>query len=102
MTPRRFFYPQVVIELYHMMTSRREPHPTALHFSIDDRPGILRASDITATFNLSVLLANSAMSRLESWSDPIGGSEPSSGCETQDWDSLLDFFFLNPNWYLWL
>ena len=25
--------------------------------------------------------------------DPIGGSEPSSGCETQDWDSLLDFFF---------
>ena len=28
------------------------------------------------------------MSRLESRSDPIGGSELSSGCETQDWDSL--------------
>ena len=33
------------------------------------------------------------MSRPESRSDPIGGSEPSSGCETQDWDSLPDFFF---------
>ena len=30
-------------------------------------------------------------------SDPIGESEPSSGCETQDWDSLPEFFFLKPN-----
>ena len=29
----------------------------------------------------------------KSRSDPIGGSEPVSGCETQDWDSLPDFFF---------
>ena len=38
------------------------------------------------------------LSRPDSRSDPIGGSEPSSGCETQDWDSLPDFlfFFLNP------
>ena len=36
-------------------------------------------------------------------SDPIGGSEPSSGCETQDWDSLPEFFFLKkPNLYLWV
>ena len=27
------------------------------------------------------------LSRPESRSDPIGGSDPSSGCETQDWDS---------------
>ena len=47
MTPRRFFYPRVVIEFEHMMTSRREPNPTAIH------------SDIIATFNLSVVLANS-------------------------------------------
>ena len=60
MTPRHFFYPRVVIEFYHTMTSRREPNPTALHFSINGRPGILKASDITATFNLSVVLANSA------------------------------------------
>ena len=33
------------------------------------------------------------MSHPESRSDPIGGSEPSSGCENQDWDSLPDFFF---------
>ena len=30
-----------------------------LHFSIDDRPGILRASDITAALGLPVVLANS-------------------------------------------
>ena len=60
MTPRRFFYPRVVIEFYHTMTSKREPYPTAIHFSIDGRPGILRASDIVATFNLSMVLANSA------------------------------------------
>ena len=33
------------------------------------------------------------MSHPDSRSDPIGGSEPSSGCETQDLDSLPDFFF---------
>ena len=43
------------------------------------------------------------MSRPDSRSDPIGGSEPSSGCETQDWDSLPDFFFfLKANWHLWV
>ena len=57
MTPRRFFYPRVVIEFYH---TRREPISTAIHFTIDGRPGIFRATDITATFNLLVVLANSA------------------------------------------
>ena len=37
--------------------------------------------------------SNRRLSRPESRSDPIGGSEPSSRCETQDWDSLPDFFF---------
>ena len=60
MTPRRFFYSRVVIEFYHTMTSRREPNPTTIHFTIDGRPGILRAMDIAATFNLPVVLANSA------------------------------------------
>ena len=32
------------------------------------------------------------MSSPDSRSDPIGGSEPSLGCETQDWDSLPNFF----------
>ena len=60
MTPRRYYYPQVVIEFYHTMTSRREANPTALYFSIDGRRGILRASDITAPLHLPVVLANAA------------------------------------------
>ena len=60
MIPRRFYYPRVVIEFYHKMTSKREPNPTSIHFSIDGRPGILRAMDIVATFHLSVVLANLA------------------------------------------
>ena len=60
MTPRRFFYPRVVIEFYHTMTSRREPNPTTIHFTIDGRLGILQATDIAATFNLPMVLANSA------------------------------------------
>ena len=68
MTPRWFFYPRVVIKFYHTMTSRREPNPIVIHFTINGRPGILRASDIAATFNLPVVLANSADYR--QWSHP--------------------------------
>ena len=68
MTPRQFLYPRVVIEFYHTMTSKREPNPTTLHLSIDGRPGILRASDITSTFNLPVVLANSTTYR--QWPHP--------------------------------
>ena len=60
MVPRQYYYPRVVIEFYHMMTSKREANPTALHFSIDGRPWILRASDITAALHLPVVLANAA------------------------------------------
>ena len=42
------------------------------------------------------------MSHPDSWSDPIGGSEPTSGCETIYWDSLPNFFFSKPNLYLWV
>ena len=31
------------------------------------------------------------VSHPDSWSDPIGGSEPGPGCETIYWDSLLTF-----------
>ena len=68
MTPRQFFYPRVVIEFYHMMTSRCESNSTALHFSINGHPGILKASDIAATFNLPVVLINSAAYR--QWPHP--------------------------------
>ena len=63
MTPCQFFYPRVVVEFYHTMTSRRDCNPTALHFSIDGREGIHRASDITSTFHLPIVLANSADNR---------------------------------------
>ena len=68
MTPCQFFYPRVVIEFYHTMTSRRDPNPTAIHFSIDGRAGILQATDIAATFNLSMVLAYSA--DYEQWPHP--------------------------------
>ena len=64
MTSRRFFYPLVVIEFYHTMTSRRVSHPTAIPFSIDGHEGTLRAVDIAATINFPIVLANSADYRL--------------------------------------
>ena len=60
MVLRQFYYPQVVTEFYHTMTSRREANPATLHFSIDGRPGILRASDITVALHLLVVLTNAA------------------------------------------
>ena len=68
MVPLQYSYPRVVTEFYHTMTSRREANSTTLHFSIDGRPGILRASDITAALYLPVVLANAAGYRL--WPHP--------------------------------
>ena len=69
MVPRQFYYPRVIIEFYHTMTSRREANLTALHFSIDDRPGILWDSDITAALHLPVVLANAVGYR--QWPHPL-------------------------------
>ena len=68
MTPRQFFYPRVVIEFYHTMTSRRVPRPTIVHFSIDGRKGTLQAADIAAEFHLPSVPANLANYRL--WPHP--------------------------------
>ena len=59
MTPWQFFYPRVVLEFYHTMTSRGVSDQMQLWFSIDGRPGILRAADITTSLGLPVVLANS-------------------------------------------
>ena len=59
MTPRKFFYPRVDLEFYHTMTSRGVSNQMQLHFTIDGRPRILQASDITAALGLPVVLANS-------------------------------------------
>ena len=41
MTPRKFYYPWVVLQFYHSMTSQGAPSPLELRFTIDDRPGVL-------------------------------------------------------------
>ena len=37
MTSRQFYYPRVVLEFYHTMTSRGVPSPLELRFSVDGR-----------------------------------------------------------------
>ena len=59
MTPRQFYYPRVVLQFYHSMTSQGVPSPLELRFTIDDRPGVLRATNISAALGLPVELANS-------------------------------------------
>ena len=68
MTPRQFFYPRVVLEFCHTMTSRGVPSQLQLQFSIDGRPGVLRAADITVALGLPVVLANSTDYR--QWPQP--------------------------------
>ena len=60
MTPYKFFYPRLVIDFYQTMTSRGERHPTALHFTINARQGVLRAADIPTAFQLPMAISNSA------------------------------------------
>ena len=59
MTPRQFFYPRVMLEFYHTMTSRGVPSPLEIRFSINGRPGVLQAADITAALGLPAVLVNS-------------------------------------------
>ena len=63
MSLRQFFYPWVVLEFFHTMTSWGVSDQMQIRFSIDGRPGILRASDITAALGLPVVLANSTYYR---------------------------------------
>ena len=68
MTPQQFYYPRVVLQFYHSMTSRGAPSPLELQFSIDDRPGVLRAADISAALGLQTVQANSGGYR--DWPQP--------------------------------
>ena len=49
------------------------------------------------TFHILLLEATCALalSRPRSWSDPIGESEPVSGCETIYWDFFFSLFFFS-------
>ena len=50
------------------MTSREAASPLELQFSIDDRPGVLRAADISAALGLQIPQANSEGYR--DWANP--------------------------------
>ena len=58
-TQRQFFYPRVVLEFYHTMTSRGVPSQLEIWFSIDGHLRVLRTTDIIAALGLPVVLANS-------------------------------------------
>ena len=70
-TSRQFFYPLVVLEFYHTMTSRRAPSQMQPQFSIDGRPGVLRAAEIIAGLGLPMVLVNSTDYR--QWPQPSPG-----------------------------
>ena len=68
MTPRQFYYPRVVLQFYHSMTSRGVPSPLELRFNIDGRQGILRPADILAALGLLAEVAKSGGYR--DWPQP--------------------------------
>ena len=68
MTPRQFYYPRVVLQFYHSMTSRGVLSPLELRFTINDRSGVLRATDISAALGIPADLANSGGYR--EWPQP--------------------------------
>ncbi|RVW19405.1 hypothetical protein CK203_117082 [Vitis vinifera] len=53
MTHREFFYPKVVMDFYQSMTTQGTQSPTAIHFSIDGRQGILEARHIAEALHIS-------------------------------------------------
>ena len=68
MTPQQFYYPRVVRQFYHSMTSRETDGPLEIQFSIDDRPGVLRPADISAALGLRIPPRNSEGYR--AWAHP--------------------------------
>ena len=97
MTPRQFLYPRVVLEFYHTMTSRGAPSQMEIRFSIDSRPGVLRAADITAALGLPVVLENPTNYRRWCHAPNPGPTRLADlnrfpGRETQDWDFFFFFF----------
>ena len=68
MTPRQFYYPRVVLQFYHSMTSQGAPSPLELRFTIDDRLGVLRAADISAALGLPAEQANAG--GYQDWPQP--------------------------------
>ena len=68
MTPRQYYYPRVVLQFYHSMTSRGATGPLELQFSIDDRLGVLRVADISVA--LSLLIPSANVEGYQAWAHP--------------------------------
>ena len=68
MTLWQFHYPRVVLQFYHSMTSRGASGPLELQLTIDDRLGVLRATDISVVLGLHIPPANSEGYR--AWANP--------------------------------
>ena len=54
MTPRQFYYPRVVRQFYHSMTSTETDGPLEIHFRIDGRCGVLSPAIISAALRLRI------------------------------------------------
>ena len=68
MTPSQLYYPRVVLSFYPSMTSPGAASPLELWFTVDDRPGVLRAAEISAVLGLQIPQANSEGYR--DWAHP--------------------------------
>ena len=68
-------------------------------FSVKDvAEGFLYISKRT---NAKLIISDFPLSLPRSRSDPIGESEPVSGCETICWDSYFILFYFKLNLYMW-
>ncbi|RVW98894.1 hypothetical protein CK203_033767 [Vitis vinifera] len=52
MTSLKFFYLRVTLDFYQSMTTHGVPSPTAIHFSIDGRHGVLKARHIVEALQI--------------------------------------------------
>ena len=68
MTPRQFYYPRVVRQFYHSMTSREADGSLEIHFRIDDRRGVLSPAVISAALRLRIAPRNAEGYR--DWAHP--------------------------------
>ena len=68
MTPRQFYYPRVVRQFYHSMTSMEADGPLEIHFRIDDRRGVLSPAVISAALRLRISPRNAEGYR--DWAHP--------------------------------
>ena len=68
MTLRDFFYPQVALDFYQSMTMHRIQDPTVIHFTIDERHGILGARHIAEALCIPYELARPEDCRV--WAHP--------------------------------